>query len=125
MAGIGVLVDDGLDPGYAYKLIVPPGARSGAVVDLSRQFDIATLPEVFSFDDNDFLIISRGGILYKVRFSALANPIINVEAGVVTHNNDTILYNGDTVVYNLDMATGDISYNGNIIVYNGDIVIYQ
>ena len=36
MAGIGVLVDDGINQGYAYKIKVPAGASSGGIVDLSQ-----------------------------------------------------------------------------------------
>lgn len=122
MAGIGVLVDDGFDPGYAYKIIVPPGARTGAVVDLSNQCDIPALPEVFSLYADDFMVISRGGISYKVRLSVLGEPI-NPVTGIVTYNGDTIMYNGDTVVYNLAIIASDITYNGDIITYNGDTVI--
>lgn len=35
MAGIGILVDDGITPGYAYKALVPPGTLSNSVIDLS------------------------------------------------------------------------------------------
>lgn len=131
MAGIGVLVDDGTDSGYAYKILVPSGTKNGAVVDLSNPSG----GPVATFMDN-FYKASANAEGKPVTLDGNGNPtrVDIIENGEVTYftsfyynNSGQLIYkvvsktNGDSVLY---QVIYDINGNyTNIILVSGAILV--